>query len=771
MEDDTPPKGKVSAQPPATLSKPRLSKPTTYAGGWGAVRSSLQHGQSEMGLVRTAKMLLSLNQQKGFDCPGCAWPDPEHRSSFEFCENGAKAVAEEATRKRVGPAFFAEHSIQALSGWSDYQLGRSGRLTHPMYLAPGAAHYVPVAWEDAFAAIGQRFCQVSSPDQSAFYTSGRTSNEAAFLYQLMVRKFGTNNLPDCSNMCHESTGKGLGAAIGIGKGTITLQDFDVADAIFIFGQNPGTNHPRMLSALRQAKKAGATIVSVNPLLEPGLARFKHPQKVTDMLGRGVALTDLYLQVRINGDLAILKALIKGVLEAEAAAPGTVLDHDFIRDKTVGLAALKADIAQHTWAALSAESGVSEADLRAASRIYAQSKATIICWAMGLTQHVNGVANIQSVVNLLLLKGNFGRPGAGACPVRGHSNVQGDRTMGIWEAPSEAFLDRLGEAMGFEPPRHHGLAVVPAIEAMHRGEVTHFLALGGNFLSAAPDTEYTAEALRRCAITVHISTKLNRSHLVTGREAWILPCLGRTELDEQAAGKQFVTVENSMGVVHRSRGSLPPASAELKSEPWIVAGLAKTLLPDDTSPWGEWVSDYDQIRDLIEASIPGFEDYNRRVRDCNGFSLPNGPREGRFTTPDGKAHFTVHPLPDLSLPEGHYWLMTTRTHDQYNTTIYGLDDRYRGIRGERRVVLMNPEDMAAAGFQSEEVVDITSHHQGTQRTGRRFLVIPYDLPRGCLGSFFPEANVLVPIKRFARISLTPSSKSIEVSLARAAPEAS
>ncbi|HCH62800.1 MAG TPA: hypothetical protein DFR83_08350, partial [Deltaproteobacteria bacterium] len=697
------------AQPPEELVKPRRGRPTKSAGGWGAVRSTLEHGQSELGLGRTAKLLMQLNQQDGFDCPGCAWPDPEHRSAFEFCENGAKAVAEEATRKRVGPDFFARHSIQELSTWSDYQLGRSGRLTHPMYRAPGAEHYVPVSWAQAFETIGRSFATLKTPDKACFYTSGRTSNEAAFLYQLLVRKFGTNNLPDCSNMCHESSGKGLGPVIGIGKGTVTLEDFEKADAIYVFGQNPGTNHPRMLSALREAKKAGATIVSINPLREPGLERFKHPQKVTDMLGPGVALTDLYLQVRINGDLAVLKAIIKGVLEAEAAAPGTVLDRGFIDQRTEGFAAMCAELEAHSWEDLASESDVPVAQLREAAQIYVRAKATIVCWAMGLTQHVNGVANIQSVVNLLLLKGNFGRPGAGACPVRGHSNVQGDRTMGIWEAPSDAFLDRLGAALAFEPPRHHGHAVVPAIEAMHSGAVSHFVAMGGNFLSAAPDTEFTAEALRNCALTVQISTKLNRSHLVTGTEAIILPCLGRTELDTQASGEQFVTVENSMGIVHRSRGKLPPASPHLRSEPWIVAGLANALIPDDAWDWQHWVSDYDHIRNLIESAIPGFDEYNRRVRACNGFALPNGPREGRFTTKSGKAHFTVHSLPDLSLAPGRYWMMTTRTHDQYNTTIYGLDDRYRGIRGERRVVLMNPEDMAAAGLVDEDVVDVTSHH--------------------------------------------------------------
>jgi len=765
MSKPTVPGDRTGAQPPESVIAPKLSPRASSAGGWGAVGATLRHGLSEMGAARTLTTLLQVNQEQGFDCPGCAWPEPEHRSSFEFCENGAKAVAEEATKKRVGPDFFAQHSIDELTGWSDHALGRAGRLTHPMIRRRDCTHYEALEWDEAFEKIGEHLRGLSSPHQASFYTSGRTSNEAAFLYQLMVRKFGTNNLPDCSNMCHESSGIGLSAVIGIGKGTVTLDDFQKANAIFVFGQNPGTNHPRMLTALREAKRGGASIVSINPLREAGLERFKHPQKVGDMLGSGQALTDLYLQVRINGDVAAIKGLIKAVLEAEAAAPGTVVDQKFITERTSGYQELVTDIASHSWAELVDASGLKEAELRAAAQIYMDADASIVCWAMGLTQHVNGVANIQSVVNLLLLKGNFGRPGAGACPVRGHSNVQGDRTMGIWEAPSDAFLDRLGEGMGFDPPRQHGLAVVPAIEAMHKGSVSHFIAMGGNFLSAAPDTEYTAEALRNCALTVHVSTKLNRSHLVTGHEALILPCLGRTELDEQETGHQFVTVENSMGVVHSSRGSLEPASPQLRSEPWIVARMAEAILPEDPLDWMDMIADYDRIRECIEASIDGFEDYNERVRQRRGFALPNGPREGRFTTPDGKAHFTVHPLPELKLAKDRYWLMTTRTHDQYNTTIYGLDDRYRGIRGERRVVLMNPHDMERRGFKELDAVDITSHHQGKQRVGRHFLVVPYEIPAGCLGSYFPEANVLVPIDRFADLSQTPASKSIEVSLER------
>ncbi len=747
---------------------PRIEQQASVAGGWGAVGATLSHGFSQLGVLRTAQTLLQVNQEDGFDCPGCAWPEPAHRSSFEFCENGAKAVAEEATRHRVNAEFFTRHSVKELLTWSDHQLGRAGRLTEPMVLRRGASHYEPISWQQAIDLVSSSLRQLPSPHQACFYTSGRTSNEAAFLYQLMVRRFGTNNLPDCSNMCHESSGKGLTPVIGIGKGTVTIEDFSRADAIFIFGQNPGTNHPRMLSALREAKRAGATVVSINPLREAGLERFKHPQMPLDMLGSGQSISDLYLQVRINGDLAVLTALIKAVLEAEEAAPGSILNHEFIAAQTIGFEALAEAVRATSWARLIEDSGIDEQTLRQAADIYMKSEATIACWAMGLTQHVNGVANIQSVVNLLLLKGNFGKPGAGACPVRGHSNVQGDRTMGIWEAPSEAFLDRLGRGMEFEPPRQHGLAVVPAIEAMHQGTVSHFIALGGNFLSAAPDTEYTATALQRCELTVQVSTKLNRSHLVTGKEALILPCLGRTEVDLQQGKAQFVTVENSMGIVHRSQGKLQPASELLRSEPWIIARLAAALLPDDSFDWQSLSADYDRIREAIERSIAGFDNYNQRVRQSGGFELPNGPRKGLFTTPDGKARFTVHELPQLALPQGRYWLMTTRSHDQYNTTVYGLDDRYRGIRGGRRVLLMNREDMQQEGLAELDKVDVTSHHQGRERLGRGFRVVPYDIPRGCLGAYFPEANVLVPIDRFADQSLTPASKSIEVSLA--APQA-
>ena len=752
------------AQPPVRQEKMKRTRASSSAGGAKAVVEALRHGVLEMGPMRTGKTLLQINQTEGFDCPGCAWPDPKHRSQFEFCENGAKAVAEEATLKRIGPRFFKKHSVAELGRWTDYELGRSGRLTHPMVLEAGATHYVPISWEDAFNRIAQELQRLESPDEAIFYTSGRTSNEAAFLYQLFIRMFGTNNMPDCSNMCHESSGSGMTPVIGIGKGTVTLEDFEKAGAIFIFGQNPGTNHPRMLSSLSDAKAAGAKIVSINPLKEIGLQRFTHPQRMGDFIAGGRELTDLYLQVRINGDMALLKGIMKALLEREAKEPGSVLDSDFIANKTLDFETFAKDIQATDWQEITEESGLLEQDIREAANIYADAKGVIVCWAMGLTQHVNGVANVQSVLNLLLMGGNIGKPGAGACPVRGHSNVQGDRTMGIWEAPPDGLLDKLAEVFQFTPPREHGLAVVPAIEAMHKKAVKVFIGLGGNFMSATPDSEYTAQALKSTDLTVQISTKLNRSHLITGKQALILPCLGRTEVDKQKEGKQFVTVENSMGIVHRSQGNLAPASSHLLSEPAIVAGMAQAVLPKNMGPdWKSLASNYDRIRDLIEACIPGFEDFNTRVRTPHGFALPNGPRDGIFPTPTGKATFTVHPLPKHEIPDDHFMMMTIRSHDQYNTTIYGLDDRYRGILQVRRIILMNVDDMAEHKLRAEDVVDIHNRFGGRHRVAQAFKVVPYDIPRGCVATYFPEANVLVPIDKFAKTSLTPASKSIVVKL--------
>lgn len=720
---------------------------------------------NEMGVVRGARTLLQVNQPNGIDCPGCAWPEPDQeRSHFEFCEEGAKHVADEATTKRVTPEFFARWSVRELAEQSDLWLNQQGRLTHPMVLRAGAQHYEPINWPDAFALIGRELNALASPDEAIFYTSGRTSNEAAFLYQLFVRQFGTNNLPDCSNMCHESSGTGMKEALGFGKGTVTLEDFTLCDAIFVIGQNPGTNHPRMLSTLLAAKRRGCKIVHINPLPEAGLASFKHPQEVWTWLGSGTKLADLFLQVRVNGDVALLKGIMKEVFAAEDQRPGQVLDREFITQYTTGYEEFREALSKIEFADLVEQSGVSQAEIAAAARVFVESDKVIFCWAMGLTQHKNAVANIQEIVNLMMLRGQMGKPGAGLCPVRGHSNVQGDRTMGIWEQPHEEFLNKLGEEFNFEPPRRHGLDTVHAIQAMHRGTAKVFFALGGNFLSATPDTEYTAEALRRCRLTAHVSTKLNRAHLITGQQALILPCLGRTEIDRQATGPQFVTTENSMAVVEEWRGRLEAASEHLLSEPAIVAGLAKaTLGARSTVDWDGLTADYNRIRDHIEHVIPDFDDYNARVRQPGGFYLPNPIRNRKFNTTDGKAHFTVHPLPELKLLPGQFLMMTIRSHDQFNTTIYGLDDRYRGIHNGRRVVFMNPEDIREAGLSEGQAVDLVSHFAGEERTARQFSVVPYSIPRRCVATYFPEANVLVPVRHFADKSHTPASKSVVVSI--------
>ncbi|HEX8652442.1 MAG TPA: FdhF/YdeP family oxidoreductase [Pyrinomonadaceae bacterium] len=754
------------AQPPEDFTGLEVRRAAQVAGGIPAIISTMKHAWGEMGVWRGTRTLMVMNQKDGFDCPSCAWPDPDgERSVAEFCENGAKAVAEEATTARVTPEFFRKWSVSDLSCKSDFWLGKQGRLTHPMVLRrESSAHYEPISWNDAFSMIAQELNALDSPDDVLFYTSGRTSNEAAFLYQLFVRQFGTNNLPDCSNMCHESSGSGLTESIGVGKGTVTLEDFNLAEAIFVIGQNPGTNHPRMLTALQAAKRRGCTLVHINPLPETGMKRFKHPQDILGMLGKGTELADLFLQVRINGDVALLKGIMKEMLEEEARRPGEVLDHCFIEEHTEGFESFAAALRSVAWDEIVEESGISLEQIRAAASVMMRSRRTIFCWAMGLTQHKNAVANIQEIVNLMLLRGQIGIPGAGLCPVRGHSNVQGDRTMGIWERPREGFLDALGREFGFEPPRRHGYDTVESIKAMHEGKAKVFIAMGGNFLSATPDTEYTAEALRRCRLTVQVSTKLNRAHLVTGQQALILPCLGRTEADVQASGAQFVSTENSMGVVQASRGTLVPASSHLLSEPAIIAGLARATLADrSTVDWEGLIADYDRIRDAIERVIPGFEDYNRRVRQPGGFYLPNLARERQFKTSTGKANFTVHEIPHHQLERGQYLMMTMRSHDQFNTTIYGLDDRYRGIYNERRVVLLNAEDMLEAGLLQGQVVDLVSHFEGEERTAHHFIVVPYSIPRKCAATYFPETNVLVPVKSVAEKSNTPTSKSIRISI--------
>jgi molybdopterin-dependent oxidoreductase alpha subunit len=737
------------------------------AGGAAAIVSTLERVVAGPGVRRGVAALAQVNQVSGFDCPGCAWPDPRERAATEFCENGAKAVAHEATRKRLSSEFFARWSIPALREQSDHWLEQQGRLVEPLHRASGSDHYAPVSWDGAFAGIARALGALRDPDEAIFYTSGRTSNEAAFLYQLFARSFGTNNLPDCSNLCHESSGVGLTPVIGVGKGTVSLEDFALADAIFVIGQNPGSNHPRMLSALLAAKRRGARIVAINPLRERGLVRFAHPQDPRQWLGAGTAIADLYLQVRVGGDVALLQGIAKAVLEQEDRRPGRVLDWPFLSGRTTGFAAYRDAIAARDWETLEARSGIVRDEMRAAAQEYTRATRVIACWAMGITQHEHGVANVQEIVNLLLLRGNIGVPGAGACPVRGHSNVQGDRTVGITEKPSAAFLDALAREFDFAPPRAHGADVVAAIRAMRDGRARAFVGMGGNFAVASPDSGTTAAALERCDLTVQVSTTLNRTHLHCGREAYALPCLGRSERDAQHDGLQFVTVEDSMSAVHRSQGRLEPASPELRSEVAIVADLARAVLgAKGTAPWELFASNYDRIRDAIERVVPGFDDYNRRVREPRGFVLPSGARTRHFATPDGRAHFTVHALPEDAVSAGRFRLTTVRSHDQFNTTIFGHDDRYRGITGDRRVVLLHRDDLAAAGLAEGERVDLTSHFRGETRCVRGFRTIAYDVPRGCAAAYFPEANPLVALESVAAGSHTPTYKSIEVSITRA-----
>ena len=735
----------------------RLTKVKQTAAGIPAAVSSLNHGIRKMGLTKTVRTLLMVNQKEGFDCPGCAWPDPQHRTSFEFCENGAKAVADEAMKANVNERFFQKHSIQDLLNKSDYWLNRQGRLAHPMIKRPQATHYEPISWEEALDLVASSIKAMDKPERGVYYTSGRTSNEAAFLYQALVRALGSNNLPDCSNMCHESSGKALSQTIGIGKGTVHLEDFEKSELILVIGQNPGTNHPRMLTALRDAKKKGARIVSINPLPETGLQRFKHPQDYMSGDFHSTQLADLYIPVRIGGDAALLKGVLKILVDQQS------FDLSFIEHKTIQFEQLKQSLDEFSWNQIESDSGIGRETIKQFAQLCAGSNATIACWAMGLTQHRNGVSVIQEVVNLLLLGGHIGRPGAGLCPVRGHSNVQGDRTVGIWEAPSDSFIEKLEEGLNFTIPRKHGYDVVHAIHAMERQDVDVFISMGGNFLSATPDTKRTAKALQNVGLTVQVSTKLNRSHLITGETALILPVLGRTELDQTASGEQFVTVENSMGVVHRSKGNMKPVSSTLLSEPSLIAQLGQRLCPD-VLDWVSLGSDYDSIRDLMANSLNGFEDYNSRVRETNGFLLPNPPRDNcEFATESGKAVFTTHPLPNVHVDNDHFVLMTIRSHDQYNTTIYGLHDRYRGVHGNRRIVFMNALDMSERGLKTRDVVDMTSHFNTTKRTSLNWIVVPYEIPRGNLAAYFPEANELVPLDSTADISNTPTSKWIEVSI--------
>ena len=734
------------------------------AAGIAAVLSGFRHALGEAGLVRGWKALSKLNQKDGFDCPGCAWPDPddERNGSTEYCENGAKAVAEEATAKKLEADFFASHSVNELSALNDYEIGKKGRIAQPMYLPKDSTHYQTISWDDAFRKIASVLNKLDSPNEAIFYTSGRTSNEAAFLYQLFVREYGTNNLPDCSNMCHESSGVALGESLGIGKGSVKLEDLYQAEVIIILGQNPGTNHPRMLTALQNAKANGAIIISINPLPETGLMSFNNPQQLKGWLGMSTALTDIFLQVKINGDMALLQAIALLLLREEQKDPGNVFDLDFIKDKTAGYDDYVAHLQKQNADELARACGIDLVQIKEAAEVLKSKKKIIACWAMGLTQHKNAVDTIKEIVNLLLLKGSIGKPGAGTCPVRGHSNVQGDRTMGIYEKPSQQFLKAIQDNFHFIPPQQQGYDVVESIKAMYSGKAKVFFAMGGNFLSATPDTHYTAEALKKCKLTVHVSTKLNRSHLVHGEEALILPCLGRSDKDIVNGEEQFVSCENSMSVVQSSKGVLKPISGNLLSEPVIVCRLAKATLANKSKVnWDKYLSHYDHIRDGIEHTIPGFEKYNERVRKGGGFYLPNCNREGNFDTVSQKAHFTVTEHTIVNLAEDELMMMTIRSHDQFNTTIYGLNDRYRGIYNERRIILMNQQDMNKRGLQKEDVVDIYNYHGGVERVAHKFLIIPYPIPETCTATYFPETNVLVPIGSVAEKSNTPTSKLVIV----------
>ena len=778
------------------------------AGGWGALRSVAQQLAQHRVAAKGAKTLLSANQPGGFDCPGCAWPDSKEAATFDFCENGVKAVAAEITADRATPEAIGRHTVAELATWSDHDLEALGRLTDPLVYDAATDRYVPVAWDDAFALVARHLRSLASPDEAIFYTSGRTSNEAAFLYQLFVREFGTNNFPDCSNMCHEPSGMGMKASIGVGKGTVTLDDFEHADAILVFGQNPGTNHPRMLGELRAASRRGARILSFNPLKERGLERFADPQDAVEMATLGsTRISSGYYQLKVGGDHAALTGLCKRLVELddEAAAQGAprVVDAGFIAEHTRGWPEFEAALRASPWDAIEAESGLSREQIHAAAATYAAADAAIACWGMGITQHVHAVATVQMIVNLLLMRGNIGRPGAGACPVRGHSNVQGDRTMGIYEKPDPAFLDRLGAVFGFDPPRNHGYETIGAIEAMRDGRASVFFAMGGNFAAATPDTEATAAALRRCALTAHVSTKLNRSHLVHGSEALILPCLGRTEIDVQESGPQAVTVEDSMSMVHLSRGVNAPVSDRLLSEPMIVVRLAEATLEQlspgrsqdscspprradavsgvrgpsyqqSKTPWRWLVADYARIRDKIEAVFPDFRDFNARAAEPGGFRLHNPASERVWRTASGKAQFAWRPV-EAAAPlraaqarraERVLLLATMRSHDQYNTTIYGPNDRYRGVHGHRRVVFIHAADRAELGFEPGAWVDIESVYAGERvRRAERFLLVDYDIPRGCVASYYPETNPLVALASHAEGARTPASKAVPVVLRR------
>ncbi|MEU5832224.1 FdhF/YdeP family oxidoreductase [Streptomyces diacarni] len=743
----------------------KVSEPKHAAAGLKAVMVSMERGFAEAGPSRTLRSMLRVNQHDGFDCPGCAWPESitGKRKPAEFCENGAKAIAEEASARTVTPEWFAKHSIEDLRDKTEYWLGSQGRITAPMIIREGETHYSPISWAQAFSTIAEHV-NATTPDKCVFYTSGRTANETAFMYQLLARSLGTNNLPDCSNMCHESSGSALNPTIGIGKGTVSLEDFDHADLIFVVGQNPGTNHPRMLSALADARKHGARIVAVNPLPEAGFFGFKDPQTVGGMLGKADPISSDFLQIKVGGDLALFQAFGHLLLEEEKKHPGTVVDHEFIAGVTDGFEAYQAARATLDWEATEEATGLTRTQITEIAMLLAKSKATIICWALGLTQQPHSVPTLKEIINLLLLQGNFGKPGAGACPVRGHSNVQGDRTMGIWEKPGEQLLEALDAEFGIESPRAHGYDSTEALHAFEKDEVDVFVSMGGNFALANSDTEALEAGMQRAKLTVHISTKPNRSHVVHGKTSLILPTLGRTDKDDKhPTGAQFLSVEDSMSVIKSTRGRLAPVSEHLLAEPVIVARMAQAILGDGHPVnWRAMAEDYDVIRDHIEKVLPGFEDFNTRVREKNGFVLPNPPRDTRsFATDIGKGRFTVSEFEALEAPEGHLILQTMRSHDQYNTTFYGLDDRYRGIKDGRRVILINPEDLAETGYSDRDLVDVISTFAGSERRANRFRLVSYPTAKGCVAAYYPEANALVHRDLVARESNTPGFKAMMV----------
>jgi molybdopterin-dependent oxidoreductase alpha subunit len=765
----------VLAQPTEEFTGLKLEKRMKIAAGVQAVIKSMEFNWGEAGLTRGTHGLLKMNQKDGFDCSSCAWPDPDdHRSVAEFCENGAKATASDADDRACGPEVFAKHSLADLSRLSDRDQNNLGRLTHPMVKRPGGTHYEPIEWPEAFEIIGRELNALKSPNEASFYTSGKVPNEPAFLFQLFAKQFGTNNLPDCSNMCHESSGAALSPTLGLGKGSVTLNDIHEAEVILIIGQNPGTNHPRMLTALQKAKRNGAKIISVNPLIEAGLNHFKNPQDFMNpvralgaLLGDGTQITDLFLQVRVDGDMALLRGIMKHLFEAEDRNPGQVVDHAFIKEFTTGFESFEQNIRATKWEDIEELSGISRPLLLEAANIIATKQKIITCWAMGVTQQRQGVQTIQEIVNLHLMKGAIGKPGAGTCPVRGHSNVQGDRTMGVWEQPTKVFQDALAKEFNFKPPYEHGYDTVEAIKAMYHGELKVYFGLGGNLLAAGPDTELIAEGMRRQNLTVYVGTKLNRGHLTTGKTSLLLPCFTHADIDMQKSGHQMTSCENSMGVVSQNKGVLVPLPGNsMMSEVAILAGVAIATLGDKTNvaDWVAMTENYDVIRDHISRVIPGFEKFNEQLRKPGGFYLPNGPRERKFTTHNGMANFTTTDLEKYTVEPDQLILMTVRSHDQFNTTIYDYNDRYRGIHNERRVLFMNKEDIASRGLKAKDLIDITSHFEGEQRTVEKFIVVPYDIPKGNVSAYFPEANPLVPISSVAKTSNTPTSKYVVVTVA-------